>query len=67
MLLCQGQNRTPAIGPSGIAGGLAETWAMGEPGTHLAIERASVGHSPPKALRAQFLSQSTLGCVVGGM
>jgi hypothetical protein len=25
---CQGQNRTREIRPSGIAGGLAETWAM---------------------------------------
>jgi hypothetical protein len=28
---------------------------MGELGTHLAIERASVGNSPPKAIRAAFL------------
>jgi hypothetical protein len=28
---------------------------MGELGTHLAIERASVGNSPPKVIRAAFL------------
>src|SRR4029434_3753213 len=38
-----------------MRGGLAETWAMGELGTHLAIERASVGNSPPKVIRAALL------------
>jgi hypothetical protein len=28
---------------------------MGELGTHLAIERARVGNSPPKVIRAAFL------------
>src|SRR4030095_5520306 len=48
-------NRTREIRPSGMRGGLAETWAMGELGTHLAIERASVGNSPPKVIRAALL------------
>ena len=30
MRLRQGQHRAPEIGPSGIEGGLAETWAMVE-------------------------------------
>src|SRR5215471_10603064 len=48
-------NRTRESRPSGMRGGLAETWAMGELGTHLAIERASVGNSPPKVIRAALL------------
>src|SRR4029450_10852458 len=48
-------NRTREIRPSGMRGGLAETWAMGELGTHLAIKRASVGNSPPKVIRAALL------------
>jgi len=48
-------NRTREIRPSGMRGGLAETWARGELGTHLAIERASGGNSPPKAIRAAIL------------
>src|SRR5712691_8681539 len=48
-------NRTRESRPSGMRGGLAETWAMGQLGTHLAIERASVGNSPPKVIRAAFL------------
>src|SRR5262249_41725545 len=48
-------NRTREIRPSGMRGGLAETGAMGELGTHLAIERASVGNSPPKVIRAALL------------
>src|SRR5215471_7762672 len=51
-------NRTRESRPSGMRGGLAETWAMGELGTHLAIERASVGNSPPKVIRAAFLPDS---------
>src|SRR5712691_5795215 len=48
-------NRTRESRPSGMRGGLAETWAMGQLGTHLAIERASVGNSPPKVIRAALL------------
>src|SRR6266571_7504281 len=48
-------NRTRESRPSGMRGGLTETWAMVELGTHLAIERARAGHSPPKAVRAVFL------------
>src|SRR5262249_41617997 len=48
-------NRTGESRPSGMRGGLAETWAIGELGTHLAIERASVGNSPPKVIRAALL------------
>src|SRR4029453_7467009 len=43
-----------------MRGGLAETWAMGELGTHLAIERASVGNSPPKVIRAALLPDGTV-------
>ena len=38
----RGQNRTREIRPSGIAGGLQETWPMVELGTHAATERADV-------------------------
>src|SRR4030095_4720131 len=48
-------NRTREIRPSGMRGRLAETWAMGELGTHLAMKRASVGTSPPKVIRAALL------------
>src|SRR2546428_338601 len=51
-------NRTRESRPSGMRGGLTETWAMVELGTHLAIERARAGHSPPKAVRAVFLPDS---------
>ncbi len=48
-------NRTREIRPSGMRGGLAETWARGELGTHLASERARDGNSPPKVIRAAIL------------
>ena len=48
-------NRAREIRPSGMRGGLVETWSMAELGTHGAIERASTGHSPPTDARATFL------------
>jgi hypothetical protein len=48
-------NRTREIRPSGMRGGLTETWSMAELGTHGAIERAPPGHSPPTDARAVFL------------
>ena len=36
----QGQNRTGESPPSGIAGGPAETWTMGERGPHLAYRQS---------------------------
>src|SRR5262249_58036183 len=36
-----GQNRPGEIPPSGIAGGPAETWTMGERGTHLAYRKSA--------------------------
>src|SRR5712691_1764030 len=37
----QGQHRTGDIPRSGIAGGPAETWTMGERGTHLAYRKSA--------------------------
>ena len=51
----QGQNRTREIRPSGIVGGLAETWVMVELGTRRITERGRNGNSPPKAERVVFL------------
>jgi hypothetical protein len=53
----RGQNRTREIRPSGIVGGLWETWSTVELGTRRTIERVRVGHSPPTDARAQFLSR----------
>jgi hypothetical protein len=53
----RGQNRTREIRPSGIVGGLWETWSMVELGTRRTIERVRVGNSPPTDARAQFLSR----------
>ena len=53
----QGQNRTREIRPSGIVGGLAETWTMVELGTRRTTERVRAGHSPPKVVRAAILSR----------
>jgi hypothetical protein len=52
-------NRTREIRPSGMRGGLAETWAMVELGTHRTTERVRTGHSPPNAARAVFLPDHT--------
>jgi hypothetical protein len=38
---------------------------MGELGTHLAIERASVGNSPPKVIRAALLPDGVPGRLPG--
>jgi hypothetical protein len=48
-------NRTRESRPSGMRGGLVETWSRVELGTRVAIERAAVGHSPPKDARATLL------------
>jgi len=48
-------NRTREIRPSGMRGGLAETWAMAELGTRCTTERVQVGNSLPKVARAVFL------------
>jgi hypothetical protein len=48
-------NRTREIRPSGMRGGLAETWAMVELGTRRTTERVRIGHSPPNAACAVFL------------
>ena len=48
-------NRTREIRPSGMRGGLVETWSMAELGTHGAIERAPTGHSSPTDARATLL------------
>ena len=53
----RGQNRTRESRPSGIVGGLAESWTMGELGTRCTTERVQVGNSPPTAARAAFLSR----------
>ena len=53
----RGQNRTREIRPSGIVGGLWETWSMVELGTRRTIERVRVGNSPPTDARTQFLSR----------
>ena len=42
-------NRTREIRLSGMRGGLVETWAMVELGTHCTTERVQTGHSPPKS------------------
>jgi hypothetical protein len=63
----RGQNRTREIRPSGIVGGLWETWSMVELGTRRTIERVRVGNSPPTDARAQFLSrQPHAACDVAG-
>ena len=48
-------NRTREIRPSGMRGGLTETWAMVELGTHRTTERVRIGHSSPNAARVVFL------------
>lgn len=48
-------NRAREIRPSGMRGGLVETWSMAKLGTHGAIERASTGHSSPTDARATLL------------
>jgi len=53
----QGQNRTREIRPSGIVGGLAESWAMVEMRTHFANRKSRDGNPPPKVARAVFLSR----------
>jgi hypothetical protein len=54
-------NRTREIRPSGMRGGLAETWAMVELGTRCTTERAHVGNSLPKVARAVFLPDTAHG------
>src|SRR6266851_6349663 len=51
----RGQNRTRESRPSGIAGGLAETWTMVERGTRCTTERVQDGNSPPTVARAVLL------------
>ncbi len=53
----RGQNRTREIRPSGIVGGLWETWSMVELGSRRTIERVRVGNSRPTDARAQTLSR----------
>ena len=50
----RGQNRTREIRPSGIVGGLQETWPMVKLGTHAATERAAVV-TPHLSVRAPGL------------
>ena len=59
-------NRTREIRPSGMRGGLAETWAMVELGTHRITERVRTGHSPPNAARVVFLPDRVRVRVRGG-
>jgi hypothetical protein len=64
-------NRTREIRPSGMRGGLAETWAKVELGTRRATERARIGNSPSKVARAVFLpdhkngilDKDKIGCI----
>ena len=58
-------NRTREIRPSGMRGGLAETWIMVELGTHCTTERVHVGNSSPKAARAVFLPGERGMCLQG--
>jgi len=53
----RGQNRTRESRPSGIVGGLAESWTTVELGTRCTTERVQVGNSPPTVARAAFLSR----------
>ena len=53
----RGQNRTREIRPSGIVGGLWETWSMVELGSRRTIERVRDGNSRPTDERAQILSR----------
>ena len=53
----RGQNRTRESRPSGIVGGLAESWTTVELGTRCTTERVQVGNSPPTVVRAAFLSR----------
>ena len=59
-------NRTREIRPSGMRGGLAETWAMVELGTHCTTERVHDGNSPPKAERAVFLPDPLYSAPIAG-
>jgi hypothetical protein len=53
----RGQNRSRESRPSGIVGGLAESWTRVELGTRCTTERVQVGNSPPTVARAAFLSR----------
>ena len=53
----RGQNRTRESRPSGIVGGLPETWSMAELGSHPATERAGCGNPPPTDARTGDLSR----------
>ncbi len=57
-------NRTREIRPSGMRGGLAESWTKVDLGTRGAIKRAPIGNSPPKVARAAILPDRTRVAVV---
>src|SRR4029450_8010667 len=62
----RGQNRTRESRPSGIVGGLAESWTMGQLGAPCTTERVQVGNSPPTVARAAFLSRHLLVRICAG-
>ena len=63
----RGQNRIREIRPSGIVGGLVETWTKVELGTRCTTERVQVGNSPLKVARVAFLSRHPhAACDVAG-
>ena len=63
---CRGQNRTREMRPSGIAGGLGETWLMAELCTHLATERVRLATLRLQAHAPHFYPDNPPYGILGG-